>query len=216
MVSIYVKALVITLVLFTGNFFLVKYLDESRAQSLQSQFDQLQQEIQSSQLVLLYSQTLGNPEDSCPILESTVKGQTNRLYLLAAQLREIESANILASTAPLKKRFILENVGLWLYLRQLDSLCGKSETTPVLYFYPELNDPFCVDCKTQAEILNQLSGECKNVRVFAFPTDTDIPAVNLIKNRYGVSLTPSIVANEKLYSGLTSKQAILSQIQCVA
>src|SRR3989338_8319753 len=126
MVSIYVKALVITLVLFVGNFFLVKYLDESRAQALQTQFDELQQEIQSSQLVLLYSQTSGNPRESCPILE---------------------------------------NAGLWLYLQQLNSLCGQSPTESILYFYPESNNPFCIDCKTQAEILNQVRDECKNVRI---------------------------------------------------
>ncbi len=213
MVSVYVKALVITLVLFSGNYFFVKYLDDSRAQQLDYRLSELQDDLQSSRLLLLYSQVFKSPKETCPALESVVNRQVSKLYELSLDLQSIESSNLLASTAPLKKKFILENAGLWIYLQQFKSVCGETSITPILYFYPDNQD--CVECRAQAQVLNSIRDECKNVRIFAFPSNVDLGIVNVIKARYSVTTNPSIVVNETTLSGLTSKDRILNLLNCV-
>ncbi|HIH20580.1 TPA: hypothetical protein HA244_04905 [Candidatus Micrarchaeota archaeon] len=212
MVSVYVKALVITLVLFAGNYFFVKYLDDSRAQQLDSSLSELQDELQSSRLLLLYSQVFKSPKETCPALEFVITSQVSKLYALSSELQGIESSNLLASTAPLKKKFILENAGLWIYLQQFKSVCGKTSITPILYFYPDNQD--CVECRAQAQVLNSIRDECKNVRIFAFPSNVDLGIVNVIKARYSVTANPSIVVNETTFSGLISKDGILGLLDC--
>ena len=214
MVSVYVKALVITLVLFAGNYFFVKYLDDSRAQDLQTRVSDLEEEMQSARTLLLYTQTYNKSTEICPALEETTRAQINKLYDLFNQLQQTESSAVLADTARTKRRFILANSELWLYLRQLESVCGSSGITPILYFYPDKQD--CVECRAQAQILNSVRDECSNVRVFAFSTDLDMGVVNAIKSRYGISRTPSVVINEKAYAGITSREAIMAQVQCSA
>ncbi|MBS3070093.1 hypothetical protein J4220_01145 [Candidatus Micrarchaeota archaeon] len=213
MVSVYVKALVITLVLFAGNYFFVKYLDDSRAQDLQTRVSDLEEEMQSARTLLLYTQTYNRSTEICPALEETTRAQINKLYDLFSQLQQTESSAVLADTARTKRRFILANSELWLYLRQLESVCGSSGITPILYFYPDQRD--CVECRAQAQILNSVRDACSNVRVFAFPTDLDLGVVNAIKSRYSITTTPSIVINEKTLAGITSRDAILSEVACI-
>lgn len=212
MVSVYVKALVITLVLFAGNFFFVKYLDDSRAQDLQTRVSELEDEMQSSRTLLLYTQTYNQSSEICPALEETTRAQVNKLYDLFNQLQQTESSSVLSDTSSVKRRFILANSELWLYLQQLNAVCKNAGVKPILYFYPDKRD--CVECRAQAQILNQVRDECKNVRIFAFPTDLDMGVVNAIKNRYAVNTTPSIVLNEKTYEGITSKEIILARLSC--
>ncbi|MEM4255257.1 MAG: hypothetical protein QXR53_02920 [Candidatus Norongarragalinales archaeon] len=214
MVSVYVKALVITLVLFTGNYFFVKYLDDSRAQDLQARVADLEEEMQSARTLLLYTQTYNNSLEACPALEETARSQINKLYDLFNQLQATESSAVLADTSRTKRRFILANSELWLYLQQLQNVCGSSGTIPIMYFYPDTQD--CVECRAQAQILNSVRDECKNVRVFAFPTDLDIGVVNAIKSRYAITQTPSIVIKEKAYAGIIPKESILAQVECSA
>src|SRR3989338_4902136 len=122
MVSVYVKALVITLVLFAGNYFFVKYLDDSRAQDLQARFSDLEYEMQSSRVLLLYTQTYNQSQEICPALEENARNQINKLYDLNFQLQQTQSANLLADTQGIKQKFILANAELWLYLQQLKSV----------------------------------------------------------------------------------------------
>ncbi|MFH1056920.1 MAG: hypothetical protein V1717_03955 [Candidatus Micrarchaeota archaeon] len=212
MVSIYAKALLITILLFTGNYFFVKYLDDTRTQELQARFSDLEEEMQSSRILLLYMQTYNRSEEICPALEETARAQVNKLYDLSSQLQQTEEATSFTDTRKIKTGFILANAELWLYVQQLKEACGTSGITPILYFYPDKVD--CVECKAQAQVLNSIRDECKNVRVFAFPTDLDISVVNAIKTRYSISATPSIVLNEKTNAGLISRDSILKQIEC--
>ena len=71
MVSVYVKALIITVVLFIGNFFIIKYLDDSRAADLKAQLDSANEEIQSAQVFLLYSQTFNSSPNYARCLKRT-------------------------------------------------------------------------------------------------------------------------------------------------
>lgn len=215
MVSVYAKALLITLVIFTGNFFFVKYLDDTRAADLRAQLDRANDDLQASRILLLYGQAYGGPApEICPLLENRTSEQVNRLYDLLLELQKASEANVFTDVAPIKTRYILSNAELYLYAAQLKNTCGTSRMEPVLYFYPDKRD--CIECRAQAEILDGLRDDCGNIRVFAFPTDLGIGVVDALKTRYSIESTPAIVVGNAAFSGVTSRERILALAPCVA
>lgn len=214
MVSIYVKALIITLVIFIGNFFFVKYIDDSRATDLQRQLQSSDDELQSSRLLLLYMQSFNSTPEICPLLENRTAAQVNRLYTLLRDLQYTSSANTFADTSELKTRYIISNAELLLYAMQMKNTCANAQMEPVLYFYPDKQD--CVECRAQAQILDDARDSCTNIRIFAFPTDLDISVVDALKARYKIDRTPAIVVNEQTYYGITSQEKLLSLVPCLS
>ncbi|VVB67796.1 Uncharacterised protein [Candidatus Norongarragalina meridionalis] len=212
MVSVYVKAFVITAVLFIGNFFFVKYLDDSRGAQLRAEMSDIEEQVQSSSTLLLYSQTFNDSAELCPILQQETEKQVGTLYRLFGELQTASEANVFTDTASIKSRFVLTNVQLWLYLQQLEKACGGTDVVSVLYFYPDKRD--CLECRAQAQVLNDVTARCAHVRVFAFPTDTDVPVLQAIKAKYGVTREPTLVINDKRFDGLTAKDAVMAETGC--
>lgn len=214
MVSVYVKALVITLVLFIGNFFFVKYLDDSRADALRLQVASMEEEIQSSNALLLYSQVFGDSGNKlCPLLSAETGKQQARLTSLFSQLQEASAANVFADTASIKRRFVIANMQLWLYLQQVGKLCGGSDISPIVYFYNDKGE--CVECRAQEQVLNGVVSDCAGVRVFAFPFDSNITTVAALQKRYGVTAVPSLIINGTLMAGLQSRDSVVARTGCI-
>jgi len=212
MVSVYVKAFLITALLFIGNFFFVKYLDDSRGAQLRAEMSDIEEQVQSSSTLLLYSQTFNNSAELCPILRQETEKQVGRLYRLFGELQTASEANVFTDTATIKSRFVLTNVQLWLYLQQLDKACGGTDVVSVLYFYPEKRD--CLECRAQAQVLNDVTARCAKVRVFALPTDADMPVLKAIIAKYGIAREPSLVINDRRFDGLTAKDSVMRETGC--
>ncbi len=210
--SVYVKALAITLLLFAGNFMVIKYLDDSRGNELRAQLYSIQEDMQSSRVLLLYSQSRNDSASLCPLLANQTNQQVAELYELYGELTVAEEAHVFADTGPIKRVFILTNAELLLYLRQMESVCGYSLVEPVLYFYPDGAD--CLECRAQAKILNSLTQECPGVRVFAFPSNSDLPVIQAITEEYGITVNPSVVINEKVYPGVSTREELLGLVSC--
>jgi len=212
MVSVYVKALIITIVIFVGNFFFIKYLDDSRAGEVQARLEKAEEELQSARLLLLYSQAFNNSPEICPLLETRTNEQINRLYALYQELQSVSNTNVFTDTSRIKTRYILSNAELYLYAVQLKKTCGYAGMDPILYFYPDKQD--CVECRAQAQVLDKLRDDCNNIRIFAFPTDLNISIADALKERYAISQTPAIVVADKTFGGITSREQILRMLQC--
>ena len=210
--DVYIKALGITILLFAGNFFVVKYLDDSRAEALRTELYSIQEQMQSSRVLLLYSQYSNDSAALCPLLDNQTRRQMTDLYSLYGELQSAREANVFTDVQAIQRRFILTNAELFLYLRQLERQCGYSLVKPVLYFYPEGKD--CLECRAQARVLDALAQDCPNVRVFAFPSNSDIPVVQALAKAYGVNRDPSLVLNETLYGGFSSREQILAVTGC--
>lgn len=210
--SVYVKALAITLLLFAGNFAVIKYLDDSRASELRTQLYSIQEEMQSSRVLLLYSQSRNDSASLCPLLANQTNEQVAELYELYGDLAVAEEAHVFADTAQIKRIFMLTNAELLLYLRQMESACGFKMVEPVLYFYPDGED--CLECRAQARILDALTQDCPNVRVFAFPSNSDLPVIKAIAEEYGVAENPSLVIKGKLYPGVSTREELMNLVAC--
>ncbi len=217
--SVYVKALFLTALFFLANFFLVKYLDDSRASAVDSQLAAIDEEMQSSRVLLLFmqtAQTANSTQDACPALEAKTLEQLNKIYDLAQKLEQVRQTSTFSDTEHIKRKYILTNSELWIYATQLGRYCPSSAAnmTPILYFYPDKRD--CIECKAQADVLNRVRDECVNVRVFAFPTDLQIGVLPTLVKKYGVERAPSLVIGEATFGGVVSEEKIRSLVPCVA
>src|SRR3989344_3542535 len=195
MVSKYIKALALTAVILAFGLVEINYLDDMRAKSLERIVDEGALELQASQQLFLYESVFGD-EDVCSIILKRVESQKLRASKVLSELEAANSGRLFPGDSSLKKKFLLQNVELYLLANKAILECGDSSIYPVVYFYPD--EYYCADCASQALVLDSIVSKCQSVRVFAFPTDLNIPVIELLEAKYGVKSVPTVIAgNEK-------------------
>ena len=201
MASVYVKALVITAIVFALGLSLGWYLDWTRAQAAQNELDSLRLQAEEARVGMVFFETFKSDPQFCSVFGSEMSAQLRRVGLLGEQLETLREANKLdASYYSLKRQYVLFNTELWLRSENLKKLCG-SATTTILYFYPENGD--CPNCGSQANELLQLKRSCpESVWLFALPTDLDVTVVEMLVQRFGVAQTPSLVVDGQTFGGM--------------
>ncbi|MCH7902491.1 hypothetical protein IIC68_01935 [archaeon] len=212
MVSKYLKALALTIILLSLGLVLISYLDQLRFNAIADSIEETSLEVQSTQQLLLYESIFGEDQDICGILNERIGVQISATQKALRDLDNAESQNFLANSELLKKRFLNQNIALYLLVEKARRDCGNTEIEPILYFYSE--KVYSGEAASQAKILDSLVLECETARVFALPIDLEIPVVDVIKAKHGVSEVPSIVIKEQRIDGLTSKQDLKEKLSC--
>jgi hypothetical protein len=106
----------------------------------------------------------------------------------------------------LKSRYMLVNVRNWLMLEKIKRVCEGNYQT-VLYFYGDN----CAECATQGFVLTyfkEIYGQ--RLMIFSLDTSLDVPIVEALRLSYNVTEYPSLVINNKIYSGFTNTSEIES------
>jgi hypothetical protein len=215
MVSVFYKAGLIVALVFIANFFAVKSIEDGRQTEIAGKLEQMERDSQMARLLLLYSQLEGSGKtEICPALEQQTKDQIKRANSLAYQMEQYSSANLLSNLQEAKDKYILQSLELWLYMRQLETLCGKKDIVPILYFYPE--GRACPECDAQAAYLNNFRDKCGNVRIFAFPYNRDMDLIRILTTKYNVTITPSLIIEDNKYEGIVGDSKLSSLIKCSA
>jgi hypothetical protein len=213
--NLYLKAAILTLFIFLFGLFIVQQMDSARFNELQNQVDSEVMELSSTKLSFLFLQVFEDELENtelCSVIEERIDFQAQKTFELVQELENSNKNSLLANYELLKKKYFLKNAELFLYFKQAEKTCGKTSLIPILYFYPDSVE--CPDCKVQGAILDKVRDECGTVRVFAFPTDLGVEIISLLKSKYSISEEPSIVINDKTYSGLQTEQKIKQEIQC--
>ncbi|MBI3587960.1 hypothetical protein HY995_00940 [Candidatus Micrarchaeota archaeon] len=213
--KLYLGAIAVTLVVFGIAMVFVRVYDDSKLGGLQQGVDSTAADTDETRLLLIYSQVFAqkNTTSLCKFLDYNINRQSSRGYYLVRTLREQEKNNLLANYDETKKKYYLNNFEIWLYLTQAAQTCPGYDITPALFFTQ--TQTLCADCIVQGDVLDQLRGECKNLRVITLADDLDIAPISLVKETFGVSDSPSLVINnQQVLAGLQSRESILSKIRC--
>jgi hypothetical protein len=211
MASVYVKALVITAIVFTLGISAGWYLDASRTQAAQAELNALRLQAEEARVGMVFFETFKSDPQFCSVFSSEMAAQLRSVGLLGEQLEALREANKLdASYYSLKRQYVLFNTELWLRAENLKKLCSgssSSRVTTMLYFYPENAD--CGDCVAQARELLSLKSACPNeLWLFALPTDFDVTVVEMLKQRFEIAGTPSLVVDGETLGGLQSAASL--------
>ena len=214
MVSVFIKAAIIVVVVFLANVLIVKSIEDQREFDIQSKLNEIEKDSQVSRLLLLYMQTLEEDQKKsiCPALDKQASDQILKANRLAYSIDQYREANLIQNLQQAREKYILQDAELWLYLKQLEKVCGIQKVIPILYFYPEKTA--CLECQAQAEILNSYRDQCRNVRVFAFPANREFGIIQVLTARYNVTKTPSLVIKDITYEGIIPKSTLEEHVEC--
>ena len=209
MASPYIKAGLLTLAITLLGFFFITQLDSMRAGELRSSVDELMFQSESERMLFLYAQTMGNStSELCAYVSKTTEAKAARAYELSQKIQYYEQSNIINSEYErIKSQYYLANAGLYLNMRATSKFCDSSPYTTVLFFYRVKLD--CPECRAQGGVLDSLRKKHPNLRVFAFPNDTELPFINVFIKRHGIEKVPALVIDDSVVlQGLKSEEEI--------
>ncbi len=212
--SPYIKAAIVTLVLAAAGFALIAQIDAARARDLQYGVDAMLFESDSARLMYLYAQTVGTGDpEFCGVLNATMAAQSGRRSEFANKIIEYERASVFSQEyESIRNRYYLTNAELYLYTLSARRNCPSLDAVPVLYFYRI--KPECPDCQTQGPVLDALVAKCPSLRVFAFPTGTSYPFIQMLEGKSGIASAPSIVLpGGKVLQGLKNEREIVAGLR---
>jgi hypothetical protein len=108
----------------------------------------------------------------------------------------------------LKSDYSLLSIRQWLLIKKVKEKCNKNVDIIIFFYSNKVN---VSESESQGFVLDYLYQKHPNsIVTYAFDIDKNNPALNTIKEIYGIKETPSIVVNEKLFAGLQSKEKIES------
>jgi thiol-disulfide isomerase/thioredoxin len=207
---IYLKAMLLTIIVFITGVAIGWYLDENRVSFVKSKIDEL--EISFSNLALeeeFYRSLAIDSKTLCNIYISKTNDlafQAGKLGSYLESFREISKFG-LHDIESLKNKYFVLNLQLWLYMRKLREECNYNATT-ILFFYTSVKK--CDDCITQGIVLDQLKKKEPNkYMIFAIDVDSKLGIINVLKVYFNVTQMPTLIINEKQkLEGFISKQKL--------
>lgn len=209
MVSPYIKAALVTVALTLFGFFVIGQLDAMRAAELRASVDDLLVQSESERLLYTYAQVMGNDSGAlCDFVSTSSESQSSRTYALSEKIRYYEQSNLLnADYQRIKDEYYVSNAALYLNARAMAKYCGTTPYRTVLFFYRVNSD--CPECRAQGGILDTIVSTHDNVRVFAFPADSNLSFVRLLVKHNNIRAVPSVVIDDStVLSGLQSEEQL--------
>jgi hypothetical protein len=215
MVSIFVKAAILTVLILGAWTLLSATFESDRNTQLLNQIDNVISEESAIQSYLTYLHSTGNEERFCSVLETHILTQNKRLFNLLGVLEQARLNSLNNQYPIVRKRFQAANAQLFFTLKQFEQQCPGREQPliPILYFFSDLEE--CGDCLLQAGILDDLGKTClKPVQIFAFPIEGGNEPIELLVKDYHITHAPTLVINDNVYSGVQSPSALKTKLNC--
>ena len=208
----FLKAAILTVVVLMLTLVLVFQVDGMRQNDLQASINNLSFELENNRLISRFADVMAPDENKCEFLEYTSAMQEKRAFSLAYTIQEYEKANIVGvEYENLKKTYFLSLADLYITSFENKKACPEIKNVPVAFFYSQSD---CPACNVQGSVLSSVSSKCDGVSIFAFPSDTNYPFLNVFSDRYKITSVPSIVINDtKTLHGLASEDELISALK---
>jgi len=212
MVSKYLKALALTIILLIIGLSLIRYLDDSRVNEIASAIESASIDAEATQQLLFYESIFGDKEYTCPVLSNMIGSQIENIREVLGQIEQAEAQNFLGNTQLLRQKYLNQNIQLYLLVEKSIRDCGDESIEPIIYFYTDKS--YSVDEATQSKVLDTVVEQCNKVRVFALPHDLDIPIVSVLLAKYKISIYPALIIGDEKFEGVYSDKFILGKLSC--
>lgn len=198
---VFLKTGIITALIFIAGLFIGYYLDTSRSNFLENEILSLSVESESFTTSQLY---LENNPNYCNITESRIHQIAKTVDNLGQDLASLEGKISFVNTTYIDRRYFIYEIRFWLLAEEYKVRCGKNLTT-ILFFYGDDNQ----NSYDEGLVITAMKDEFGNkILVFSFKENFDEPAVELIKQDYGISTTPTLIINKKKYEGFIDKDQL--------
>lgn len=206
----YIYTFIITLAIFFFSIWLSNVFSDKKVQSLRDlesriNLDILSVETRFSLLQKTSCEHIVN-NDNSKINDIGFNEDLNNVALKIKSLeKELGAEN--DDVISLKKYYSLLQIKDYLLAKEFHDRC-KQNTVSILYFY----GTDCVDCGKQSIILDKIISDYPEIRVYYLDKKTDNPALDTLSSIFKVTQSPTLVINEKTYTGFQDIQKIESYI----
>jgi len=209
--NIYLKAFLLSLSIFLIGLFIGIGLETYLASSWLNKASEIESSVQEMELEMLYFQNL-NESYSCDFLTEIVRKTNNNLDVLAGQLSQYSEGNIIFTRQDiegLKRRYTSLLIKDWMLQERIKRNCGTKIFT-ILYFYDREG---CDNCLIQGNVLSSLKYSFTE-KLMIFPIDIKVEnsMKDVLLKRFNITIMPSLVIDEKVYSGINSKSTLNNMI----
>lgn len=205
---LYITAGIITALVFLLGLSLGLLIDELRQTQAQQVINKQEAEFNSLyiQSLFLTSQTIKTTNQSCNVVKKALAtsiadlGEALDKFLAFKK----EGRLNLDQGKSLERRYLLSNIRYWIISRNYKQLCPDANVVNVLYFFSETH---CDQCPNQGVILTYFKKRFGD-RLLVFPINVDLkeePVIGLLTAAFNVTRLPSIVIEDKTYSGIIAK-----------
>jgi len=207
----HLTALIITLGVFIIGVLLGLLLTKERSTYLDDIASTEKLGYDSLQLQYIFL-TSSAQEKNCPALISTLEESTKTLEDSRKKLESFVQDSYRSEDYDLLKRnYVLSELRLWLFAKTTREIC-KNDNVRVLFFYS--NDKGDTQSAVQGTILTSLK-ETFGDKLLVFSIDFNFknePMVDILKNTYLITETPTIILEETKFTGLATRDKLIENI----
>ena len=219
MTNIFLKAGVITATILLLGMLIGYWLDEQRASSLTNSIEDLNVKYMDAVLQTKYIENFKTNEYFCSASVNKTIELIKNAIKQGVLLERYEKVNRFSSRLLMEKRkYATILMNLWFNAIKLRSICKDNYTT-IAYFYTyhtkSLKEKTEQDI--QSKVLIQLQKKCKKneILIFALPVDLNITTIDLLKNQYNITSTPTTLINERwVFKGTTNYKELINYTTC--
>lgn len=204
----YIYTFIITLAIFFFSIWLSNTFNDKKVQSLRDLESRINLDILSVETRFSLLQ-----KTSCEHVVNNNKdneiGFNEDLNTVALKIKSLEyqlgyeNYDVIA----LKKYYSLLQIKDYLLAKEFHDRCKKS-TVSILYFY----DTDCTECAKQSIILDKIISDYPEIRVYYLDRKTYNPALDTLSSIFKIKESPTLVINEKTYTGFQDISKIESYI----
>ncbi len=214
--SVYWKALILTLLILGAWFMLSATFEGQRNFQLIQQIDSIITQESASITYLSYVESTGDIERYCTVLHEHISIQNEKLFSLLQVLEQTRYNTLDNQYVIAQQRFQSANAQLYFSLKQAQIKCidaTQKNNEPILYFYADKDA--CTDCAVQAQALDQLRETCgRKLQIFAFPDAGGPGPIGLLVKDYNITQAPTLIIGEKKYEGVQSPSKLNMLLAC--
>lgn len=207
---LYILTFLITVVIFVIGIYVGTLIDQQNVNGLSGDVAQNLQRLQSTQLLFF----LDDSASFCPVYANELEKLEADTNQIGEKLKLIEDKGVF--DLELKKQYFILEAQSYLLSKKVKEKCITKDVL-VLYFYSNTN---CAKCKEQGTILLQVRDEtlekinyAYNIKFYSFDGDIGSPIAESLKQKYNISVYPTIILNERTHEGFQDTQDVTRLLQ---
>jgi len=200
----YMIALVITIFIFIMGLYVGGYSTNLKFESLYDLQNKIRSETMGTELQYLIA-----GDDPCTLVNMDLF--TEEINKIGSRLTDMESQLGVDNkgVVSLKEYYHLLEIRHFLFMKKALQECKKKYGL-VLYFYSNAGD--CSDCKEQGYVLSYVNKKYPVFGTYSFDINIDNPAIRTLKRYYNITAVPSIVVNDRTYTGFQARDDLYREI----
>lgn len=198
----YVVAFIISCLLFSAGIFIGTQISNSNVSEMQKDIELMQMEYSTLETLML----LGNMANvSCDIYDKQIINfgvQTDN-FGRKLEFMEPRVGKDDPEIQRMKSTYWIMELRDFLILRQVEIKCGRHHDT-ILYFHRA----GCEMCEYQGKTLKLIKTDYPEIMIYSFDMNSSNLIIQSLNEVYGIEEAPSIVVNDRTYTGFINKEDV--------